>query len=233
MSVIPDPPSRALAAFVTDLDRTLTNTDGRPSALARDALAQARGAGLLVIVASGRTYDDLRRCLDGTEAVDALVAENGAVVEAPRGSTPEVEGRSIGSAVRARLPLGPPPGFELGEVVVSVPLHEVDELRTRLEGLPVDWIANVDRMMVLPRGCSKLTGVRTALQRLGRGDAPFAAIGDGENDAELLAAAVLSASVANATSAARAAARYHCQGAGDAGVAEFVRGPVSRAIDAR
>ncbi|MCI4364785.1 MAG: Cof-type HAD-IIB family hydrolase [Thermoplasmata archaeon] len=219
------PPPRP-RAFVSDLDRTLLRPGGRPTEWARAALQTARAMGLRTMLVSGRTYSDLTRLARPFGAWDALVAENGAVVEAPCGSSPLVLGSGVGAAVRRRLRTYAGKRPEFGRVVVSFPRRERRYFLQALHGLPVDIIANVDRLMVLPLGVTKRSGVRLALRRLGLGGAGYAAIGDASNDLELLDGASLSGAVANAESTVRSTADYVCRGSFDRGVLEFVSGPL-------
>lgn len=216
-----------LVALVTDLDRTIASAEGKISRRARSTLARAQSMGLKTIVASGRPYAQLRRLVGHFGEIDALVAENGAVVEAPRGASPIITGAAGTARLRERLLRPPPIAGEWGEVIVSIPANEVDAARERADGLPIRWVLNVDRVMLLPAGITKASGVALALAALGRAGGAFAAIGDGENDVELLTATRLSAAVANAVPALRAVAAYPCRAPGEDGVAEFLDGPVS------
>jgi len=215
-----------LAAVVTDLDRTLLPPSGRTTTHARRALRGIRALGLKALLVSGRTYADLTLYAPKFGTWDGLVAENGAVVEAPIGAPPFVLGRRRASVVRARMLADPRLHPELGEVIASVPRRERRALRDALVGLRVDLVPNIDRLMVLPAGVSKRTGVHTALRRLGMPGAGYAAIGDAENDRELLERAEYSAAVANAIPAVRAHVDYVCRGSFDRGVLEFVDGPL-------
>src|SRR5689334_16249542 len=61
--------------------------DGRLNEVAREAVSEARRHGVAVVVASGRSLDDLRGATGALDWADAFVAENGAVVAFPnRGS---------------------------------------------------------------------------------------------------------------------------------------------------
>jgi hydroxymethylpyrimidine pyrophosphatase-like HAD family hydrolase len=219
----PRPP---FATVVTDLDRTLMGPGGRATAGARRALREIRAMGFRALLVSGRTYADLHRYAPQFGTWDGLVAEDGAVVEAPMGRTPFVRGRTTAAVVHRRVAANPRLHPELGEIVASVPLRERRLLARTLAGLPVALIANVDRLMVLPAGVTKRSGVRTALRRLGVAGHGYAAIGDAENDLDLLAYADLSAAVANAIPAVRAVVDYRCRSSFDRGVLEFVEGPV-------
>jgi hydroxymethylpyrimidine pyrophosphatase-like HAD family hydrolase len=183
--------------------------------------------GLQVLLVSGRTHSSLLPFVQALGEVDGVVAENGAVVEAPRGHRPIVLGGRTATQVRLRLRAAPELRVEYGTVVASVRVADREKLAELVDGLPVALTHNVDRVMVLPAGITKSTGVRVALSQMGLATRGFAAIGDGENDVPMLRDAALSGAVANATPAARAAAGYVCRSPSARGVAEFVRGPLT------
>lgn len=215
-----------LVAFATDLDRTLLRPGGGPTVAAQRAIRTARRWGLRTILVSGREYAELRRLGREFGPWDALVAEDGAVVEAPVGTPARVVGRRTAAEMRRRLARHPRLHGAWGEVVFSVPRGHRRRLVRMVAGLPVHVTANVDRLMVLPAGVTKLTGIRTALRCLGLPRGPFAAIGDAENDLELLRGAALSGTVANGRPEVRRAVDYVASQPFDRGVWEFVDGPV-------
>jgi hydroxymethylpyrimidine pyrophosphatase-like HAD family hydrolase len=215
------------AALAVDLDRTLVRPGHRPSSIASSALREARAMGLQVILVSGRMHAALAPFVEALGEIDAIVGENGGVIEAPRGRRPTVLGGDVPAQVRRRLRAAPELRVEYGMVVASVHRADRDRLATLVDGLPVTLIENVDRIMVLPAGITKATGVRHALEQMGLAGRGFAAIGDGENDAPMLKEAGLSAAVANATPAAQAVAGYLCSAPSARGVLEFVRGPLT------
>jgi hydroxymethylpyrimidine pyrophosphatase-like HAD family hydrolase len=217
-----------LTAFAVDLDRTLLRPGARSYRAPSAVLSSVRTLGLKVVLASGREYLPLSRIARRLGNVDALVAENGAVIEAPIGTRPRAIGRTLGRRVRERLAGFSGPGAEYGEVVVSVPRRAEREVAGLLKGLAVELVPNVDRIMVLPRGVTKATGTRRAVRALRLESRHFAAIGDAENDLALLRAASLSGAVGNAEPGVRAIVDYVCRARYAAGVAEFVNGPVSR-----
>jgi len=222
-----------IVAFAVDLDRTLLRPGSRSLSRAARVLTEVRGLGLKVVLASGRDYAQLSAIARRLRVLDALVAENGAVVEAPIGRPERVVGWRAGSRVRRRIDTAwPDVDVEYGKVVASVPRSMGRRLRRILSGLPVDLVPNVDRLMVLPHGFSKATGMRIALRALGLGSGSFAAIGDAENDIALLRAAALSGAVGNAQPRVRAVADHACRAAFDKGVAEFVRGPLTEYVAA-
>lgn len=194
--------------------------------MANEALRAVRAMGLRTLLVSGREYDELRRKANGFGRWDALVAEDGAVVEAPMGSPPRVVGRRTAAEIRRRLVHHPRLEGAWGEVIFSVPRGHRRRLVRMVAGLPVHVTANVDRLMVVPAGVSKLTGVRIALRRLDVDPRAYAAIGDAENDVELLQGAGLSAAVANARPEVRRVVDFIAVTRFDRGVLEFVEGPL-------
>jgi|SRR5271170_2645580 len=218
--------SGRVVAVAIDLDRTILRPGGRPTARARRAVREIRAMGLWALLVSGRKYDDLLRLAKGLGPWDGLVAEDGAVVEAPAGRPPRITGRRVAASVRARFAAGPRLHPEFGVVVASVPRAERLDLLRAITGLPVTVVANVDRLMVLPAGVTKGSGVGAALGRLGAPGGAYAAIGDAENDLGLLRGAALSAAVANALPLVRSTVDYVCRDPFDRGVLEFVEGPL-------
>ncbi len=189
--------------------------------------------GLRVILVSGREYPTLASIARRIRVVDAVVAENGALVDSPFVGRPKRYGRATGTRVRERFAITNLHGIEVGEVVVSVPLRSAREAGRRVAGLAVTLVRNADRVMIVPRGVDKATGVRAAMRGLRLGAASFAAIGDGDNDLPLLRAAALAGAVHNARPGVRAESDYICKASVGAGVREFVRGPLSDQIAAR
>jgi hydroxymethylpyrimidine pyrophosphatase-like HAD family hydrolase len=186
--------------------------------------------GLRTVLVSGRRYPELVKFAEEFGAFDAIVAENGAVVEAPLGTPPSVVGRRTAARLRRRLEGFPSLHDEWGEVIVSVPTMERRRLLRAIDRLPVHVVANVDRLMVLPEQVTKRTGTRKALRLMGLAKGAYAAIGDAENDIDLLRGASLSGAVANAVLALQREADYVCRSSFEAGVLEFVRGPISRRV---
>jgi hydroxymethylpyrimidine pyrophosphatase-like HAD family hydrolase len=221
-----------LSAFATDLDRTIVKVGDRPSLRARTALRRAQELGLQTLLISGRRYPDLLPYVRELRHLDGVVAENGAIVEAPLGSAPRVFGRDVGATIRARVARVPGLSAECGEVVVSVWNRDAARVRRAVVGLPVEIIGNVRKVMVLPRGVTKGTGTRRALRSLGHTNGGYAAIGDAENDLDLLERAAISGAVANAEPVVRRAVDYVSRRRYDAGVLEFVLGPVTAYVHA-
>src|SRR6266487_1149744 len=71
-----------LAAIALDYDGTIA-VDGVFDPLVRESIAAARQHGVVVILVTGRQLADLRRVAGDLTCLDAVVAENGGVLEFP------------------------------------------------------------------------------------------------------------------------------------------------------
>jgi len=212
-----------LHVLALDYDGTIA-VDGAMDREVRAALRDARAAGLVLLLATGRIRGDLERHLADPGLFDGIVAENGAVLHFP-------------AAVRS-VRLGAPPTrvftdelrqreipFLAGECVVEIDAtHAPDTLEViRDLELPLTIAFNRDRAMVLPQATSKGTGLREALRALRRSPHNTLAVGDAENDHELLLAAAVGVAVAWGSPALQEVADRVLPGAGPTDVAPFLR----------
>lgn len=190
----------------------------------RTAIGELRGRGVTVILVTGRILADLRRVAGELHFVDAVVAENGAVIAFPDSGYSSVLGAP------------PPPALlnELrrqgiahlaGQSVVEADSGEAPRILPILKGLelPLTLVFNRGRVMVLPQAISKATGMRAALSILRLSEHNAVAIGDAENDHELLGACEVGVAVAWGSEALKASADYVLPGNGPAAVAGYIR----------
>jgi hydroxymethylpyrimidine pyrophosphatase-like HAD family hydrolase len=223
--------AEGVRAIVTDFDRTLVFAGEDLGESALRAIRIAHGAGLKFLIATGRTRSFMTRLFSRHPEVDGIVAENGCVLLLgdPHSAPVRIADGPAMRDARIRLRSAGLPDLEEGDVVTS--FNRVDRPRAQvaLGSLPVDLVANVTRVMVVPRGVTKLTGTQALLERLGLPPDAFAAIGDGENDFELLQSARISGAPENAVAAVKDVARYRTRTEGPGGVLEFLtyltRGP--------
>jgi hydroxymethylpyrimidine pyrophosphatase-like HAD family hydrolase len=212
-----------LGAIAVDYDGTIATGDTLDP-LVRDAIGAARQHGIAVILATGRRLSDLRRVAGDLACFDAVVCENGAVLEFP------ANGRHV------TIAHPPAPAFidELqrqgvshvaGEVVIEAEarsaLKIIDAIR-QLQ-LPLILAFNRDRVMVLPQGVTKSTGLRHVLRALQGSIHNTVGIGDAENDHDMLDACEVGVAVAWGSAALRAVADEVVQGSGPADVAAYIQ----------
>jgi hydroxymethylpyrimidine pyrophosphatase-like HAD family hydrolase len=217
-----------LQVLVVDFDGTTSERDELDSDV-RSALEEARRRGISTVLDTGRTLADLRRLIGDLRVFDAIVAENGAVLLLP--------------ASEHTLVLGAPPPPELleelarrrvvathGECVVEVDAmdaHAVLDAIRALE-LPLVIVFNRGRLMVLPQAVSKASGLREALRLLRLSAHNAIAIGDAENDHDMLSACEIGAAVEWGSPALKRAADHVIPGSGPKSVAMYIRAALDR-----
>jgi HAD superfamily hydrolase (TIGR01484 family) len=89
-----------LSVVVLDYDGTIAD-NGVLHPEVRAAIAEIRASGLTVVLATGRILSDLQRVLGDLRVVDAVVAENGAVLAFPESGRSTALGAAPDSFVAA------------------------------------------------------------------------------------------------------------------------------------
>ncbi|MEM3852203.1 MAG: HAD hydrolase family protein [Methanomassiliicoccales archaeon] len=174
---------RSIEAVATDYDRTLTTPDLvlRPETV--ETVRRARSRGLKVIIVSGRKIDFLQRTSAYFGGLDALVGENGGVVQTASGM--KLLSRETGERIAHLLQSKNVP-FEKGMVISYVDGEYVEAAREAIKGYPfAKLIMNVGAGMVVPSDVGKEVGLRAALAELGVDESRTVVAGDGENDVSL------------------------------------------------
>lgn len=212
-----------LSAIALDYDGTIARGDVLDSSV-REAIALARAKGVVVLLVTGRILDELRRVAGDLHFVDVVVAENGAVVHFPgSGHTsllaPRMSETFVAELRRRSIPFG------LGECLVDARASEAPRLLEAIRALqlPLVLIFNGGQVMTLPQGVSKATGLRAALDTLRLSARNTVAIGDAENDHELLRLAEVGVAVGWGSAALQRSADLVLPGSGPAAVAAYVR----------
>lgn len=215
--------AKSIRAIATDYDGTLA-TDGRVDAATLEALGRYRDRGGSLLLVTGRELDDLFQVFPAVDRFARVVAENGAVIYNPQ----TLEKRLLGDPPPADLisrleqqQVGP---ISVGDVIVSTWQPHGDAVAATLQELQLSAriILNKQAVMVLPKGVDKASGLKAALADLNIDPAAVAAIGDAENDQDLLRVCGLGVAVANALDSLKAKADYVTSGARGQGVQELV-----------
>ena len=212
-----------LGAIALDYDGTIA-THGVMHADVRAAIGVARDAGVAVILATGRRLDDLKQVAGDLGCFDVVVAENGAVLDFP------LRGRHV--------LLGRPPAttfveeltrrgvvFEAGECLVEADAATSGSIIDVIHALqqPLVLTFNRGRVMVLPQAIGKSTGLREALTTLRLSIHNTIAIGDAENDHDLLDACEVGTAVEWGSPVLLAVADDVIRGSGPEAVAGYIR----------
>jgi hydroxymethylpyrimidine pyrophosphatase-like HAD family hydrolase len=211
------------AALAIDYDGTIAESDQLHPDV-RAAIGELRREGIAVILVTGRRLRDLKRVAGDLAIFDEVVAENGAVLD--------ISG--IGRHFVMSQPLAPEFLRALRrrgiDVAVGECIGETDAARApevvatiRDLELPLVMLFNRGRVMVLPQGISKATGLHAALRLLRLSEHNVLAIGNAENDHALLQACELGVAVGWGSPALKAIADVVLPGDGPEAVAAYLR----------
>ncbi len=212
-----------LSVIALDYDGTIARGDVLDPSV-RNAVAAARTQGIVVLLVTGRILDELRRAAGDLHFVDGVIAENGAIIHFPHNGRTSALAPQIPAGFLAELRrLGIP--FAAGQCLVDTAASESPRLLEviRTLELPLALLFNRGRVMTLPQGVSKATGLHVALETLRLSARNAVAIGDAENDHELLRLAEVGAAVAWGSKTLQAAADVVINGVGPPAVADYVR----------
>ena len=211
-----------LAVLALDYDGTIARDDLLDPGV-RAAIASARTTGVVTLLVTGRILGELQRVAGDLHFVDGVVAENGAVLYFPDSGHQSVLAPPVAPAFVAELRRRAIP-HTAGHCLVDADAAEasrlLDVIRT-LE-LPLVLLFNGGRVMTLPQGVSKATGLHTALDTLRLSARNTLAVGDRENDHEMLRLAEVGVAVAWGSAALRQAADIALAGSGPPAVASYL-----------
>ena len=206
-----------------DYDGTIAR-DGKLHPEVRRAVGEVRATGVTVVLVTGRMLSDLRKLVGDLRFVDAIVAENGAVVAYPDSGQSFVLGepvsRDLMNEIRARaVPI------ETGESVIEADASHAAQILAAIQKLELPQILafNRGRLMVLPSGVNKASGLREVMRTLRLSPHNAIAIGDAENDHDLLEICELGVAVAWGSEALKQRADEILPGSGPEAVASFIR----------
>ena len=208
----------SLRAVACDVDGTITDSHRRINTAAIACIRNLVERGVEVVLASGNTscfMDGLSRMI-GTSGTS--IAENGGVYRIGFAGSLHIEG-DRGEALAAYRVLeeyyrkkgvslelyGEKYRFSDVAFARTVPPGEVREV---MRDLGVKVLDTGFAIHLQPKGISKGLALRKLAADMGVPVQEFLAIGDSENDLEMIEAAGVGVAVANATHAVRAAADY-------------------------
>ena len=205
-----------------DYDGTIAR-DGVLDPDVKAAIKEARGRGIVVIIVTGRILSELRKAAGDLDFVDAVVAENGAVLAFPNG--------------QSRLTGHLPPKvffdelrhngieFKSGQCIVEADAATAPRILAAIRKLelPLVMLFNRSRLMVLPPATSKGTGLREVLNTFRLSAHNAIAIGDAENDHDLLAECEIAVAVGWGSATLQAEANEIVRGDGPGAVAAYIQ----------
>jgi hydroxymethylpyrimidine pyrophosphatase-like HAD family hydrolase len=211
------------AVLASDYDETLADHGVIEDATV-DAIARLRHSGRAFVLVTGRELDDVLRVFPGAVELDAIVAENGALVHLPRRQETWTLGPPPPAGFVERLRARGVVPLTVGRVIVATREQHDAAVREEIRagGYALEVILNKDAVMALPRGVDKGSGLGAALDALGLSARQAVGVGDAENDVALLAACACGVAVANAVPMLRERAAIVTRERGAAGVRSLI-----------
>ncbi len=220
-----------IRAIAVDIDGTMTSEDRRLDVAAVEAVRMAEEAGVPVVLSTGNVLAFAEAIATVLGTSGPLIAEDGGVVfdqrsgqeyvlgdrvEADRGL--EALERKFDRLEQTRSSNLRLAGLTLKRAITAAQAMEV----FRSEGLDLVAVDSGFAIHIRSPAVNKGNALRKVASLLGVTTAEIAAIGDAENDVEMLQAAGLSFAVANSHEAAKKASTYVTSGSHGRGVAEAI-----------
>lgn len=205
-----------------DVDGTLF--DGtRVADAAVLALHRAKADGHLLVVVTGRPWDDLSSVIGVVLALfDRAVCEEGGVLVDVSTGEMTLLGSPVEPEIIAALHASGARPLIVGHVMVSASADHraaFDEVRRSL-GANLALVVNKGSVALTTKHCDKASGLRAAVEDLAADGVPIIAIGDAQNDLAMFAVATVPIGLANADDAVRRSGVTLTRGAFGDGVAE-------------
>ncbi len=205
-----------------DYDGTIAR-HGRAHPEVVAAIREARTQGITVVLATGRILSDLHRVMTEEDLFDAIVAENGAMLAFRNGRK-----RALGAPPSRELltelrDLGVEVAF--GECVIEADADQAPKILEAIRKLelPLMLAFNRSRVMVLPQGINKASGLREALNTMRLSLHNCIGIGDAENDHALLNACEIGVAVSWGSKRLQKIADHVVEGSGPEALARYIR----------
>jgi HAD superfamily hydrolase (TIGR01484 family) len=208
-----------------DVDGTLFDGAGvAPAAIT--ALREARAAGHVVMIVTGRRADSLAHVVaEVLPLCDTVVAEDGGVLVDLASAEVELLAPRIERELVDALLAADVTDLDVGIVAVGAPRRFEAHVRAVNEQLGGTRavLVNKGSVTLVPPGCDKGTGLLAARARLADPTIEILAVGDASNDLPMFAVATIAVGVANSDEAVRATGIVITDAACGDGVAEALR----------
>lgn len=193
-----------IKGFITDMDRTITDKPGKtdfdPEDFDKELMKELRRTGIDLFLATGRRLKYAKRLANKFDIWKAIICENGAVIYYPKEKktfTTSTYHMRRAKKILQKMNL---PGTTTGKILVSVRKEYEEQIRERLGKLAdnIEFVTNVNEVMLLPKGVNKGLGIRQVMLNLNIDLDKTICVGDGENDIDMFLNPGFKVAVANA-----------------------------------
>jgi len=191
-----------IKAVAIDIDGTITTEDRKIPPKSVEAIQELEAGGISVVLASGNVLPIAYGLAQYLGTSGPIVAENGGVVCYQRNIEVLHE---IDRAMMAYKKIEEMEGVErlftdrwrVSEVGLKR-IAKVDEIKQKIEGLPVDLVTTGYAIHIMEKGMNKMQGLKKAAELMDIDVENILAIGDSYNDIEMLEGCGISGVPANA-----------------------------------
>jgi phosphoglycolate phosphatase (TIGR01487 family) len=198
-----------------DFDGTMKGPGSHVSKRLIRRLVALRRSGTKLVLVTGRCIPELEQLID-ISLFDAVVAENGTIVLID--GKKELLAPKSWAPLRARLSKH----FERGCEEVVISLDREEEARaTRIVNGAAKIELNKNRIMIMPKGLDKASGLAEAVRSLGT-EGSVASVGDGENDLSMFRASDYKVALENSVDSLKREADYTATRPDGEGVVEAI-----------
>jgi len=202
-----------IKAVACDIDGTLTDERRRLELEAVRLLRELEALGVPVVLATGNTLCHTLAASTYIGTTGPVIAENGGVVK-ERGSEPVYLSEACGEELErayehlsALLPVRRVEMSELRKTEICIRRDfNIEVIREALQGFDVKAVDTRFAIHIMGRGVSKGAALSYVAGRMGLDENEFAALGDSENDLDMLEKAGLAVGVHD--TALKAVAKY-------------------------
>ncbi len=209
-----------IGALITDYDRTITD---KPGSLKKETVDELKKLDTVNILATGRPLKYVINLTRKFKLWDCIVCENGAVIYFPKSKKTIIINSEYMEKARKILEENNIIA-KYGHVVISINKNTAKNVKPLLSKLAknLNYVFNVDEMMIIPKYVNKGNGVKIALDYLGIEPESTIVVGDAENDVDLFKVPGYKVAVQNAHPRLKLIADQITDNPGSKGIIEIV-----------
>jgi hydroxymethylpyrimidine pyrophosphatase-like HAD family hydrolase len=187
------------------------------------ALQKLRASGRKLVLATGERLQELKD-FPNLNLFDCVVAENGGLLYWPRSGREKPLGPRPPARLLRELKKRKVKPLNAGRVIVSTERPHDDDLHELLPALGLDYAVFLNRheVMALPSSLDKGQGLKEALREFNIRPSRAVAVGDGENDRQMLHCCGFGVAVNNAVPLLKECADHVTRGRYGKGVVQIV-----------
>ena len=209
--------------LATDYDGTIA-TEGKVTQEVEKALLQAKQAGYLISLVTGRGFENLLYIFPQVKKFDLAVVENGSILYFPSQEKIEYLGRKppiefLAQLMEHRIP------FHQNAIMATVHCRFVEKVKALIDEFkfPLYIMLHKEYGLILPKGINKAKGLEKALLHFHITSNQVIAMGDASNDLDFLDFCGFKVAVGNAEDDIKAKADWIATKEEGLGVVEFIQ----------